>query len=248
MSISTQKFPLTTTAGTAGLSLGALYCALLLSLPLALTACPTDDGPADDEVGESTETETETESTDTETTTETTETESTETETTETETETTETGPAPIIYPDADVADYVRVDRMGWVGVNMIFIAAKDDFNQGDPVTDPVSSFSLQYLETETNILMALLDDLADLDLTACLLGACVVNMGLFPDSVLVTVASPPGFPNGRKLSDPVMDRLLSLMLLDQDEHPLDFFVGMLNPVANDVPFLDEFPYLGEPH
>ncbi len=62
---------------------------------------------------------------------------------------------------------------------------------------------------------------------------------GLAPDVILCDVLRPAAFPNGRDLTDDVVD-------LVGDPRPLandDPF-----PAENDVPFLDEFPYLAEPH
>ena len=62
---------------------------------------------------------------------------------------------------------------------------------------------------------------------------------GLAPDVMIFDTSQPAAFPNGRDLADDVVD-------LVGDPRPLgndDPF-----PAENDVPFLDEFPYLAQPH
>lgn len=70
------------------------------------------------------------------------------------------------------------------------------------------------------------------------------------PDTLTMTVGSPRGFPNGRKLPDPVIDMTLALIFLDLDAEGLG--IGTLagipvNPPSNDRPFRGSFPYLAVP-
>lgn len=68
------------------------------------------------------------------------------------------------------------------------------------------------------------------------------------PDTITVDLAAPSGFPNGRRLQDPVIDVTLAAIFLDLDVHsPLTFANIPLNPPANDRPFRTEFPYLAPP-
>lgn len=65
------------------------------------------------------------------------------------------------------------------------------------------------------------------------------------PDSLAIDLDAPPGFPNGRQLTDPVIDLTLAVLLLDLRQEPVTRFVNLpLNPPANDVPFRAAFPYL----
>lgn len=65
------------------------------------------------------------------------------------------------------------------------------------------------------------------------------------PDTVTIDLSQPPGFPNGRRLEDPVIDLTLAALFLDLTKEPVTRFVAMpLNPPSNDVPFRDAFPYL----
>lgn len=65
-------------------------------------------------------------------------------------------------------------------------------------------------------------------------------RMGKAPDVVILNTQLPVGFPNGRLLTDDVVD-LVGDIRLFPSEAP-DF------PVVNDVPFLTDFPYLAPPH
>lgn len=68
------------------------------------------------------------------------------------------------------------------------------------------------------------------------------------PDTITVDLSKPSGFPNGRRLQDPVVDVTLAALFLDLSKHsPLTFFNIPLNPPANDRPFRANFPYLAPP-
>jgi len=89
----------------------------------------------------------------------------------------------------------------------------------------------------------------ASLNVTRCLTqqvspGVTVANL-VVPDTVTINLAAPPGFPNGRRLTDPVIDLTLAVVLLDLTKHPATTLVDIpLNPAANDLPFRPAFPYL----
>ena len=69
------------------------------------------------------------------------------------------------------------------------------------------------------------------------------------PDTIKVDFAKPSGFPNGRRLTDSVIDIELAWILLDLTKHPSNTLANRpLGPQANDVPFRNEFPYLAPPH
>ena len=68
------------------------------------------------------------------------------------------------------------------------------------------------------------------------------------PDTITVNLAAPSGFPNGRRLQDPVVDVTLAVLFLDLSVHsPLTFFNVPVNPPANDRAFRADFPYLAPP-
>jgi hypothetical protein len=68
-------------------------------------------------------------------------------------------------------------------------------------------------------------------------------RMGVMPAPIIFDTARPAAFPNGRALTDDVVDLMCSLASecrVRASEDP--------SPTANDVPFLDTFPYLAPPH
>jgi hypothetical protein len=108
-------------------------------------------------------------------------------------------------------------------------------------------------------------DDLIGLGLDPCVppqaaMDDCITQAGPFaiPDTLNIDTAEAAGFPNGRLLGDPVMDIILAVLLLDLDGAggagtiltftDLDGDPGTpgpsLNPLANDVAFPGEWPYL----
>lgn len=89
----------------------------------------------------------------------------------------------------------------------------------------------------------------ANFDVLPCLYqtavpGRTVADL-VVPDSIQVDFNQPSGFPNGRRLSDPVIDITLAALFLDLKKEPVTRFVALpLNPPANDLPFRSIFPYL----
>lgn len=65
------------------------------------------------------------------------------------------------------------------------------------------------------------------------------LKLGVVPDVVIVNPAAPIAFPNGRELTDDVVDLAPDPRVLGTDA-PF--------PTANDLPFLTVFPYLAPPH
>lgn len=66
-------------------------------------------------------------------------------------------------------------------------------------------------------------------------------ELGVVPDVLILNTSVPAGFPNGRLLTDDVVDLVLDI--------PGGTLPGEapLFPTSNDVPFLAEFPYLAPP-
>lgn len=68
------------------------------------------------------------------------------------------------------------------------------------------------------------------------------MKMGVVPDVVIFDTSRPAGFPNGRLLTDDIID------MLGNDGDPAVFGNPTAEaPTANDVPFLETFPYLAAP-
>lgn len=158
------------------------------------------------------------------------------------------TGPLGAAFP-TDASSFSRVDRMGMPGVATVVITSKDAYNQADPTDDAAGTFVGEIVANVDFLHTALDDDLTSLGLTPCATLDCVGQAAPFvvPDVVTLDTSQPPGFPNGRLLTDPVIDITLALILLDLNTHPVTTLIG-LNPTANDKPFLDHFPYLRRPH
>lgn len=65
------------------------------------------------------------------------------------------------------------------------------------------------------------------------------------PDTLTLNLAAASGFPNGRRLTDPVIDVTLAVIFLDLTRHSPAILAGLpVNPAANDLPFRSTFPYL----
>ena len=172
--------------------------------------------------------------------------------TTEEATDTGDTGVEPIVYPDAPFEDYVRVDRAGMPAVNTVLITSKDDYNQAS-LTDDVDGMFVPEIVASLGALHSVLDDdIMALGAVPCAIDDCVAVGGplILPDTLKVDIDLDAGFPNGRRLQDPVIDITLAVLMLDitNGTHtPVDL-VGLLNPAANDVEFDAAFPYLVAPN
>ena len=147
-------------------------------------------------------------------------------------------------------ADYDRVDRMGMPAVATALIASKDAYNAADPADDAAGTFVPELQASVAAIHGALDDDLASFGLTPCAVADCLAAGAplVLPDTLKLGLDQPAGFPNGRGLADPAIDVTLAVILLDLNVHGPTDLVGALNPSANDVPFLTDFPYLALPH
>lgn len=78
--------------------------------------------------------------------------------------------------------------------------------------------------------------------------GSPTVASAVVPDTLTINLANASGFPNGRRLPDPVIDVTLAVIFLDLTRHsPLLFANLPLNPPANDRTFRAGFPYLAAP-
>ena len=72
----------------------------------------------------------------------------------------------------------------------------------------------------------------------------------VIPDTIKIDLTRPAGFPNGRRLQDPVVDITLAVLFLDVNapgQSAASFANLPLNPAANDRPFLTTFPFAAAP-
>lgn len=120
-----------------------------------------------------------------------------------------------------------QIDRMGNPAVNgLISPASKDFFNIGRPEND-ATDFAGEMIAIMT------------------LLGTNQENIGILtsivvPDTLKLDTSKPTEFPNGRKLTDDVLDTLV-FYLFNQTPFPDGVY-------ANDKEFLESFPFLAPPH
>ncbi|MEO5730511.1 MAG: hypothetical protein ABI134_32410 [Byssovorax sp.] len=154
---------------------------------------------------------------------------------------------------------YKRVDRVGMPAVSAL-VMSTDAYNAADPADDVQDKF-IGEIQGSVGFFHSLLDDdLTGAGLAPCVLASCMaeqVNPLVLPDTLKIDLGAAAGFPNGRKPSDPVVDRMLAAELLDWkaptgcNGKPCSISTLSdlpLNPPANDVPLGDTFPYLAPPH
>lgn len=118
-----------------------------------------------------------------------------------------------------------QIDRMGHPFMNVAFIKDKDEFNRSEPFRDR-ERFSQQVIEL-------LASHGRDKE------GSRQEAFGLLPDILEYELSSPTRYPNGRTLSDDIIDHQLALITngkISSDK------VGAHDDLQ------DEFPYLGPPH
>jgi hypothetical protein len=137
------------------------------------------------------------------------------------------------------------------IATAVISSANKDAYNYADPSDDAMGDFVADIVANVEALHGALDDDLAAAGLTPCATGDCVSQAAplVVPDVLRIDPAQPAGFPNGRRLPDPVIDVTLAVVLLDLGTHSAGTLAGLpLNPPANDLAFSGGFPYLASPH
>ena len=169
-------------------------------------------------------------------------------------------GADPFVFSKADPATYTRVDRMGAPVVATVLLptAQKDRFNAGDPEDD--GDFAEFMIPTLNRLHFELDDALRAAGFTPCAVDVCTRQAvpGIIPDVLRLQLDRLDGFPNGRRLEDSVVDRILAIALLDLTTPgavcngkacTVDSLVTLpLNPAFNEVPLQASFPYLGLPH
>ena len=121
-----------------------------------------------------------------------------------------------------------QVDSAGRPGINNAFNGPEADrlaFNETPP-TDQRARFGDKFV--------AFLQSLGYPDREAHELA-----LGFLPDMLEYNPSAPPGYPNGRRLTDDTADLLAALLTRGRITSDL---------VGPHTDLLDEFPYLGPPH
>jgi hypothetical protein len=140
-----------------------------------------------------------------------------------------------------------RIDRMGIPAINTALIpsAQKDNFNQGDPINDAANFRATA--KTTIDTLRGAVDKLFGPSFPQNggplgPLNSDQVAAALIPDVVTIDFSKPLAFPNGRQLSDDVIDTALGLVLNRGGAKGISDGVN-----ANDKAFSNTFPYLADP-
>lgn len=161
------------------------------------------------------------------------------------------TGSDPFVFAEDDASAYTQLDRIGMPAIGTAVIMSKDEYNAASPVDDANGDYVQEITNSVEALHMALDDDLTGAGLAVCVTTDCVTQAAplVVPDTLKVDTAMPAGFPNGRMLTDPVIDVTLAVVLLDLSATGQDAtsLVGT-NPTENDLPFRAEFPFLAEAH
>jgi hypothetical protein len=187
-------------------------------------------------------------------------------ETTDTDTDSTTGDPVDFVFMDLEFDAYTQIDRHGAVEAGTAGIKAsqglgfppnmdigiRDDYNASNPVEDAAGMWVPEILDSIMFFHGALDDDIMGLGLMPATVQESVDQAGpvIIPDTIKFDPGQPTAYPNGRTLTDPVVDITLAAVLLKLGgNQPLSTFADVpVNPPANDVPFASEFPYLAPPH
>jgi len=179
----------------------------------------------------------------------------------------TTSGEDPFVFPTDPYDAYTQIDRHGAVeagtagilasqGLGLLpgqDVALRDEYNASNPVEDANGLWLDEITESVQFFHDSFDDDLEALMLVPATVNETVQQAGpvIVPDTIKYDPAVATSYPNGRALTDPVVDITLAAVLLDLGApgQTLDLFAGLpLNPPANDVAFGEEFPYLAPPH
>jgi hypothetical protein len=168
-------------------------------------------------------------------------------------------------FPDNPFDDYTQIDRHAAVeagtaailapaglGLNGEDISLRDMYNASNPVEDRAGKWVPEIVKSITFFHDALDDDIMGFNLVPATVDETVAQAGpvIIPDTIKYDPAMPTAYPNGRKLTDQVVDITLAAVLLKLGgNQPLNTFAMIpLNPATNDLPFKTEFPFLADPH
>ena len=146
---------------------------------------------------------------------------------------------------------YSQIDRHAMPAVNVALVTDKDGYNQAGP--EATADFVDEMTAAVTGLHAALDDDLMGAGLVPCATDVCMGQAGplVVPDKLRIDTSAAAGFPNGRLLTDPVMDVTLAVILLDLSmggQTVTTLAELPINPTANDVAFGTAFPYVAPKH
>lgn len=157
---------------------------------------------------------------------------------------------------------YTQIDRHAAVEAGTVGIAAtaglgiapvRDLYNASNPVEDATGKWVGEITKSVTALHGALDDDLVGAGLIPASVATSLAQAGpvIVPDIIRYNPDEPTSYPNGRKLTDPVVDLTIAATLLDLSKggQTLTTLADLpLNPPANDESFKSSFPYLADPH
>ena len=149
---------------------------------------------------------------------------------------------------DNNTANRTQRDRMGLAAVNTALVdsANKDGFNAGDPSTD-VMDFRQLHID-QINGLRAAVGSVAGFPAEDApgVSPEALVDLLVSPDVIRIDLSAPVGFPNGRRLTDDVIDPTLGLVL--NRGNVLGGGAGVGDAISDDSTPLATFPYAGNPN
>jgi hypothetical protein len=174
-------------------------------------------------------------------------------------------GGADYAFDKTPFDNYKQTDRHGAVEAGTVGIAAasglglngedieiRDAYNVSNPVEDAAGKWVPQISDSLKALHGALDDDLTGAGLIPATLDKSLAQAGpvIVPDTIKFDPSKPVAYPNGRALTDQVVDITVAAALVDlSGGTPLSVLADLpLNPKANDVPFKAKFPYLADPH
>lgn len=155
---------------------------------------------------------------------------------------------------------YTQIDRHGAVEAGTVGIggqfgfdapAIRSIYNQANPAIDATGRFVPDIQASVVFFLGALTDDLTGLGLVPATVEKSLAQAGpvLVPDTIKLDPTQPVGYPNGRNIEDPEVDRTLAAALLDLSApgQGLTALDGALNPTNDGSQLKPRFPFMGDP-
>lgn len=157
---------------------------------------------------------------------------------------------------------YTQIDRHAAVEAGTVGIAAtaglgiapvRDLYNASNPVEDAAGRWVGEITTSVTALHSVLDDDLVGAGLIPASVATSLAQAApvIVPDIIRYNPDLPTSYPNGRNLTDPVVDLTIAAALLDlsQGGQTLRTLANLpLNPAGNDEDFKNDFPYLADPH